>query len=67
MAEHWLTVREAAELWGVTPVTIRKWIGSGLIEAVKFTQRCWRIPIVTEDDHGVQGQGQQGQEEVGTR
>ena len=62
MAEHWLKVREAAELWGVTPITIRAWIKIGLIDAVKFTSRCWRIPIITEDEHGVQGQGQ---EEVG--
>jgi excisionase family DNA binding protein len=62
VAEHWLTVKAAAELWGVTPVTIRKWIKSGLIEAVQFTSRCWRIPIVTEDTHGVQGQEAAGRE-----
>ena len=57
MPEHWLTVKEAGELWGVQPVTIRKWIKNGLIEAVQFTPRCWRIPVVTkEESHAVQGQ-----------
>ena len=50
MPEQFLRVREAAELWGVTPTTIRRWIKIGLIEAVQFTSRCWRIPIVTTDE-----------------
>jgi len=58
MAEHFLTVEEAAALWRVTPTTIRRWCKRGMIEAVQFTPRCWRIPIVIDPEapHGVQGQ-----------
>ena len=41
-----MDVRAAAELVGVTPRTVARWIGSGLLPA----QRFGRIFVVDEDD-----------------
>jgi len=40
-----LKVRQVAELFEVTPATVRIWLATGVIEGVKIgTGHYWRIP-----------------------
>jgi excisionase family DNA binding protein len=59
MGEKWLTVKEAAALWRVTPWTIRAWIHKGTVTGVKFGHRTLRVLVVTEDAEG-EGRGPDG-------
>lgn len=42
--DKYFTVKEFAQLVGVHEVTVRKWLMSEKIHAVKFGTRCVRIP-----------------------
>jgi excisionase family DNA binding protein len=39
--ESFLRVDEAAELAGVSPAAIRKWVSRGTLSAVKISGRLW--------------------------
>lgn len=41
MTGAFLRVGEAAELAGVSPAAIRKWVGRGILTAVKIDGRLW--------------------------
>ena len=45
MDEKWLTVAQVAELLGVKPATVRRWLAEGLLEGVRLpgTRSGWRI------------------------
>ena len=45
--KNYMTVKEAAQLWGVTPDTVRRWCKTGQIIAVPEQDgpgKPWRIP-----------------------
>ena len=54
MPEKWLTTRQAADLWQVTPWTIRAWFHAGRVQGVKFGPRTIRI-LVMSDEGGTDG------------
>jgi len=41
--DRYVSTRVYADTWGVTPDTVRKWIGAGLVTAIKVNQRVIRI------------------------
>jgi excisionase family DNA binding protein len=45
-----LTIREAAEAVGVHRNTIRNWIDSGKLQAIRYTPRTIRIPAENLDN-----------------
>ncbi len=42
-----MTVKQAAELWGVEPITIRMWIKRGKLPEAEKIGRDWIIPSDT--------------------
>ncbi len=43
-ASDWLTVAEVATELGINPATVRVWLRSGRIAAIKVGPRQWRVP-----------------------
>ena len=41
--DPWLTVPQVAELVGMKPVTVRRWIEIGELSAHRFGRRAWRV------------------------
>ena len=65
MSESWLTIEEAASLWRVCPQTVRNWGKRGFIKVVRLSARTHRVVVAEKEmDHGLQGEGRQGQEAV---
>jgi len=48
-APSFVSMREAAQIFGVHPHTIRRWIASGDLEAVRIGPRFLRVRV---DAHG---------------
>lgn len=44
MTEKYLTVHEVAATFGVTEATVRNWMKTGQLEAIKLNARVIRIP-----------------------
>lgn len=41
-----LKVREVADMFSVTPATVREWLNDGTLEGIKIGQgHYWRIPL----------------------
>lgn len=49
MPEKWLRTREAAELWRVTPWTIRRWVKKGVVMGVKLGPRTVRVLVMSDE------------------
>lgn len=47
--KRFLTVEEVADMFGVHPVTVRRWIEAGHIQAVRPGRRAFRIPAAEVD------------------
>lgn len=45
--EQYLSVREAAQMAGVSPATIYRWIAQGKIEAHKTSSERWLIRLLS--------------------
>ena len=58
MGEKWLTTKEAAALWKVTPWTIREWIHKGTVTGVKFGHRTLRVLVVTDEERPEERKGE---------
>lgn len=43
MARGFMSIREAAEELGVNSFTVRRWIKSGKLEAIRMGEKLWRI------------------------
>lgn len=41
--DRYVSTRTYADTWSVTPDTVRKWIDSGIVTAVRINQRVIRI------------------------
>lgn len=57
MGEKWLTPKEAAALWRVTPWTIREWVKRGVVQGQKFGPRTLRILVMTDEPEKDAGEG----------
>jgi excisionase family DNA binding protein len=62
MAERWLTTKEAAAMWRVSPRTIRRWVNAQRIEGCKFGPKC--IRVLTVEGGGADGVQEGSHQEV---
>lgn len=42
--EDWITCKEFAAIWGVTPETVARWCAARRVPGAKKAGRDWRIP-----------------------
>ena len=48
MGDEYLTIKEVAEKWGITPRRVQRMCADGKLPGVKKFGRDWAIPMSTE-------------------
>lgn len=60
MLDNYLSTKEAAERYNISPVTVRKWLTEGRLKGKKVGPKLWRVSE-EELERYINGKGGQGE------